>query len=159
MKNSKWYLTPKEAGALLGCSGRTVRRKVNRGELTGVQTVGGHYWIAKAEIERQTGHLAVLAGKGEEPMKERISERITEMSEDERAEAIAYTEARIANLDRLGHDGVRKLYVALLCTLKDRHAGVLDASEPETEPTAPVKKSESLIDPPRRRRRKLASET
>lgn len=45
------YLSPNEAGILLGVTGNTIKDHIRRGTIKAVRTANGYYWIRPADLK------------------------------------------------------------------------------------------------------------
>jgi molybdopterin-binding protein len=57
-------LTPTQAAQVAGVSYPTVKQWIYKGKIHPTKTAGGHYRIARSEIERVTGHGAIRPKRG-----------------------------------------------------------------------------------------------
>jgi len=60
----KELLTPMDAARLAGVSYPTLKQWIYKGKIRSTKTIGGHHRIARAEIERVTGHKRARARHG-----------------------------------------------------------------------------------------------
>ncbi len=56
-------LTPMQAARVAGVSYPTIKQWIYKGKIHPTKTAGGHYRIARSEIERVTGHARPKRGK------------------------------------------------------------------------------------------------
>ena len=56
-------LTPMQAARVAGVSYPTIKQWIYKGKIHPTKTAGGHYRIARSEIERVTGHKSAKRGK------------------------------------------------------------------------------------------------
>jgi len=57
-------LTPMQAARVAGVSYPTIKQWIYKGKIHPTKTAGGHYRIARAEIERVTGHNSAKPKRG-----------------------------------------------------------------------------------------------
>ena len=57
-------LTPIQAARVAGVSYPTIKQWIYKGKIHPTRTAGGHYRIARSEIERVTGHVSARQKRG-----------------------------------------------------------------------------------------------